>query len=45
MQTTIAEKTGGNYSLALAAVAICAALVIATLAKLGPEAHGVEMKG
>jgi len=44
LQTTIAEKTGGNYSLALASVAICAALAIATLARLGPEAHGVEMK-
>ncbi|HET7084862.1 MAG TPA: MFS transporter [Rhizomicrobium sp.] len=43
LQSAIAEQTGGNYSLALAVVATGAALLIATLAWLGPEAHNVEM--
>jgi SHS family lactate transporter-like MFS transporter len=43
LQSAIAEHTGGDYSLALAIVATCAALLIATLAWLGPEAHNVEM--
>lgn len=43
LQSAIAENTGGNYSLALAIVATCAALLIATLSWLGPEAHNVEM--
>ena len=43
LQSAIAEHAGGNYSLALAIVATCAALLIATLAWLGPEAHNVEM--
>jgi len=43
LQSAIAEHTGGNYSLALAIVATCAALLIATIAWLGPEAHNVEM--
>jgi SHS family lactate transporter-like MFS transporter len=43
LQTSIAERTGGNYSLALALVATCAALLIATLAWLGPEAKNVDM--
>ena len=34
---------GGNYALALFAVAVCAALVIAVTIRLGPEAHNVEM--
>lgn len=44
LQAGIAEQTGGNYSLALVVVAIGAALMIATVAWLGPEAHGVDMK-
>ncbi|HEY5083276.1 MAG TPA: MFS transporter, partial [Rhizomicrobium sp.] len=43
LQSSIAEHTGGNYSLALAIVATCAALLIATLAWLGPEAQNVDM--
>ena len=43
LQADIAERTGGNYSLALVVVAIGAALTIALVAWLGPEAHGVEM--
>lgn len=33
----------GNYSIALASVAIGAGLAIALLVRFGPEAHGVEM--
>jgi MFS transporter, SHS family, lactate transporter len=43
LQSRIAEYTGGNYSLALAIVATFAALLIATLTWLGPEAHNVDM--
>jgi SHS family lactate transporter-like MFS transporter len=43
LQTSIAEHAGGNYSLALAIVATGAALLIATLAWLGPEAQNVDM--
>jgi SHS family lactate transporter-like MFS transporter len=43
LQAGIAERMGGNYSIALASVAVCAALAIVTLLKFGPEAHGVEM--
>jgi SHS family lactate transporter-like MFS transporter len=43
LQSSIAEHTGGNYSLALALVATGAALLIATLTWLGPEAHNVDM--
>ena len=43
LQTTIAEHNGGNYGLALVSVAMCAALVIAVLASLGPEARSVRM--
>jgi len=43
LQSRIAESTGGNYSLALAIVATGAALLIATLAWLGPEAQNVDM--
>ena len=42
-QAGLAEQTGGNYSLALMVVAVGAALVIAVVACLGPEAHGVDM--
>ena len=43
LQSKIAESTGGNYSLALAIVATGAALLIATMAWLGPEAQNVDM--
>lgn len=43
LQSSIAEHTGGNYSLALAVVATGAAILIATLAWLGPEAQNVDM--
>ena len=43
LQSAIAEHTGGDYSLALALVATGAALLIATMTWLGPEAHNVEM--
>jgi SHS family lactate transporter-like MFS transporter len=43
LQTGIAERTGGNYGVALASVAICSALVIALFMKFGPEAKDVEM--
>jgi SHS family lactate transporter-like MFS transporter len=43
LQSAIAEQQGGNYSIALAIIAAGAALLIAALAWLGPEAHNVEM--
>jgi len=43
LQTGVAERTDGNYAVALAAVAICAALAIALCMKFGPEAKDVEM--
>ncbi len=43
LQSSIAESMGGNYSIALAIIAVCAALLIATLMWLGPEAHNVDM--
>jgi MFS transporter, SHS family, lactate transporter len=43
LQSSIAESAGGNYSIALAIIATCAALLIATLMWLGPEAHNVDM--
>jgi SHS family lactate transporter-like MFS transporter len=42
-QAEFAEARGGNFSLALAVVAGGAALLIAVMAFLGPEAHSVEM--
>ncbi len=42
-QTELAARSGGNYGLALAVVAIGAALVIALCMKFGPEAKHVEM--
>jgi len=42
MQASIAERAGGNYSVALAVVALGAALAIAITVKFGPEAHSVE---
>lgn len=41
LQSEFASSHNGNYGLALATVAVCAALAIATLTILGPEAHGV----
>jgi SHS family lactate transporter-like MFS transporter len=43
LQTGIAARTGGNYAIALASVAVCAALAIAIFMKFGPEARDVEM--
>jgi MFS transporter, SHS family, lactate transporter len=43
LQTGIAEHFNKDYSLALAVVATCAALLIAVLAWLGPEAKNVDM--
>lgn len=43
LQAWIVERTG-NYSLALASVAIAASLAIALLVRIGPEAHNVEMR-
>ena len=43
LQTSIAERTGGNYAIALASVAIVAALAIALFMGIGPQAQDVEM--
>ena len=43
LQTSIAERTGGNYAIALASVAIVAALAIALFMAVGPQAQDVEM--
>jgi SHS family lactate transporter-like MFS transporter len=43
LQTSIAERTGGNYAIALAGVAIVSALAIALFMGLGPQAQDVEM--
>ena len=43
LQTSIAERTGGNYAIALAGVAIISALMIALFMGLGPQAQDVEM--
>ena len=43
LQTSIAERTGGNYAIALASVAIVSALVIALFMAVGPQAQDVEM--
>jgi SHS family lactate transporter-like MFS transporter len=42
LQAGFAESHGGNYGLALALVAACAAIAIALLTSVGREAHGVE---
>ncbi|HKQ11712.1 MAG TPA: MFS transporter [Rhizomicrobium sp.] len=42
-QAEFAQSQGGNYSIALAVVAGFAALLIATMMYLGPEARNVEM--
>ncbi len=41
IQTWFEAEHGGNYRLALAAVAVAAAVSIALLARLGPEARGM----
>jgi len=43
LQTSIAARTGGNYAIALAGVAIVSALAIALFMGLGPQAQDVEM--
>jgi MFS transporter, SHS family, lactate transporter len=43
LQTSIAARHGENYSIALASVAVTAALAIAVLTSLGPEARDVSM--
>ena len=43
LQSHIADTAGGDYRVAMITVACCAALLIATLTWLGPEAHNVEM--
>jgi SHS family lactate transporter-like MFS transporter len=43
LQVFIAAQFGGNYSIALAAVAVAAALVIAVLASFGTEARDVDL--
>ncbi len=43
LQSHIADTAGGDYRIAMIAVACCAALVIATVAWLGPEAKNVDM--
>jgi SHS family lactate transporter-like MFS transporter len=43
LQTSVAERTGGNYAIALASVAICAALAISICMKFGPEAKDTDM--
>jgi SHS family lactate transporter-like MFS transporter len=43
LQSHIADTAGGDYRVAMVAVACCAALLIATLTFFGPEAHNVEM--
>jgi SHS family lactate transporter-like MFS transporter len=42
-QAELAESHGGNYSIALAVVACFAALLIAIMMFIGPEARNVEM--
>jgi len=42
LQAAFAADRGGNYALALAVVATAAAVAIALLTAVGPEAHGVE---
>jgi SHS family lactate transporter-like MFS transporter len=42
LQAGFAASHGGNYGLALALVAAGAAVAIALLTFVGPEAHGVE---
>jgi len=43
LQARIAESNGGNYSIALASVAVAAAIAIALLAMLGREGRHIDM--
>jgi len=43
LQTRIAESNGGNYSIALASVAVAAALAIVVLTLMGREARHIAM--
>lgn len=43
LQTALAERHGGDFALALAAVAIVAALALAVLALAGPEARHADL--
>jgi SHS family lactate transporter-like MFS transporter len=43
LQTTIAARDGENYAFALASVAVAAAIAIATLAAVGPEARDARL--
>jgi SHS family lactate transporter-like MFS transporter len=43
LQTSVAERTGGDYAVALAVVAIISALIIALFMGLGPQAQDVKM--
>jgi len=43
LQSHIADTAGGDYRVAMIAVACCAALLIAILTTFGPEAHNVDM--
>jgi SHS family lactate transporter-like MFS transporter len=43
LQTTVAAHSGGHYGVALAAVAVCAGLVIAVMTYFGPEARHIVM--
>jgi SHS family lactate transporter-like MFS transporter len=43
IQTSIAAREGGNYAFALASVAACAAIAVATLAALGREARDAKL--
>ena len=43
LQTTIAEREGGNYSFALISVAVAAAIAIATLMAFGREARDAKL--
>jgi SHS family lactate transporter-like MFS transporter len=45
LQTSVAASQGDNYALALAGVAAVAAVVIAVLAFVGPEARDVSLGG
>jgi MFS transporter, SHS family, lactate transporter len=44
LQTRIAESNGGNYSFALAGVAVAAALAIVALTLMGREARHIDMQ-
>ena len=45
LQTSIAAKSGENYSFALASVAIAAAVAIVVLTLMGREARDIKLSG